>query len=143
MHEKTHTEVVNAWLERAGKDASTDDLLGLFEKAWGALWRRSVSAVGEIVLESLGERIRAAGVDRYPFLSPLQLNTGEVACTALAGSSSAVEQPRLQEALGFLLVEFLTVIGDLTDQVLTPGLHAELSRLTPGSGMATGAARAS
>jgi len=28
-------------------------------------------------------------------------------------------------------VEFLTVLGNLTAEVLTPALHADLSRLTP------------
>ena len=32
----------------------------------------------------------------------------------------------------FVLVEFLTVLGHLTDEILTPALHAELSKVALG-----------
>jgi hypothetical protein len=36
----------------------------------------------------------------------------------------------LREAIQFVLVELLTVVGNLTAEILTPALHSELSNIT-------------
>ncbi|MDD5303095.1 MAG: ATPase domain-containing protein, partial [Elusimicrobia bacterium] len=124
---------MSSWLEQAAKGVPPAAQLELFETAWGALWRRAESAVGEIVLESIAEMVHSNSAERYPFLAPLELGTADISCKALLESTSPPEKSELQESLGFMLVNFLTVIGDLTDQILTPGLHDELSRLAPGA----------
>lgn len=128
MHETDHARQVEAWLEHAAKDSTTYALLGLFETAWGALWRRSEGAVGEIVLESIAELIRGEAASRFPFLAPLSLKSAEVSFKALLEPAQAVEPQRLREALAFILTRFITVVGELTDQILTPGLYGELNR---------------
>jgi circadian clock protein KaiC len=128
-----HTEYVKSWLDQAAKNADPPALILLFEAAWDALWRRAESAVGEIALESIAHLARSNSVEKYPFLAPLTLEKNSVSGKGLLESPDGLEKPKLQEGLGFMLVEFLTVIGDLTDQILTPGLYAELSRITPGS----------
>ena len=120
-------------MEHAAKEVPSSALLVLFEEAWRALWRRSESAVGEVALESISQLIRANAVEKYPFLSPLILNGPEVSYKALLGSLEELDKNQLQEGLGLMLVEFLSVIGDLTDQLLTPGLYEVLSRIEPGS----------
>lgn len=132
MHETENAQHAAAWLEYAAKDAPAEALPGLFEAAWSALWRRSENAVGAIVLESIARLIHADVAARYPFLSTLDLGSAEVDCNPILESAGALEKSRLREALAFTLAEFITAIGDLTDQILTPGLYAELSRLSPG-----------
>jgi hypothetical protein len=39
------------------------------------------------------------------------------------------QHENLAEAVRLVLVEFLTVLGHLTDEILTPALHAELSKV--------------
>ena len=130
MPETDHAKYVNTWMARATKGRPAASVLEQFEGAWGRLWRRSESAVGEIVLVSIAEMIRSNGADRYPFLSPLKLGTADVSCNMLLQAKPALEKSELQEGLGFLLSEFVTVVGDLTDQIISPGLYQELSRIT-------------
>lgn len=131
MQETDHAKHAAAWLEHAAKNAPADALPGLFEAAWSALWRRSENAVGEIVLESIARLIQADAAVRYPFLSGLDLSSAKVDCKPLLEPADALEKSPLREALGFILAEFIAVVGDLTDQILTPGLYDELSRISP------------
>ena len=133
MQKADHAKYVNSWMEQEAKDVPVTSLLGLFEAAWGALWIRAESAVGVIVLESLAELVRETSVEKYPFLAPLSLRSAEVSCKALLESAPTLEKRELHDGLRFVLVEFIAVIGDLTDQILTPGLYHEISRIAKGS----------
>ena len=131
MGRTDHDGRVSAWLDNAAGDAPPEKLFVLFETAWGGLWRRAEGAVGEIVLESIADLVHGEGVERYPFLAGLNLATPTVDCKPIAGPSGLPDQAELRAGLGFLLAEFVSVIGDLTDQILTPGLIEELSRVLP------------
>lgn len=133
MRKPDHAEYVAAWMERAAKDASVTSLLLMFEGAWSSLCRRAESAVGQVVLESISELVLSKSVEQHRFLSPLKLEGNGVSSKLISKSAGAMEKRELQEGLCFMLAELLTVIGDLTDQVLTPGLYDELSRITLGS----------
>src|SRR5438552_3434923 len=129
MEKTDHAKRVNSWMEEVAKDAPVASLLLLFEAAWSALWRRAENAVGEVALGSIAELVRSKSVERYQFLSPLSLEADGISCKALLESAGSLEKGEVQEGLRFMLVELLTIIGDLTDQVLTPGLYEELSRI--------------
>ena len=133
MQKTDHRKQVDAWFKHAAKDAPAAAMLALFESAWGALWRRAESAIGEIVLESIGGVIHSSSAAKYPILAPLKLGKAEVSCKPLLEIGDALDPRELQEGLCFMLVEFMTVLGDLTDQILTPGLYAELSGIAPGA----------
>jgi len=130
MHKSEHAKHVDAWLESAAKGIRPQDLPGLFAAAWAALWRRAESAVGALALESIARLVQARAAERYPFLSALKLGSSEVSGATIL-DSAAPDAGRAREGLGFMLTELISVIGDLTDEVLTPGLYAELSRLKP------------
>jgi circadian clock protein KaiC len=131
MGKTEHDARVGAWLDEAAGDAPPEKLLALFEAAWAGLWRRAESAVGEIVLESIADLVRSEGVEKHPFLAHLALDSASVITKPLAGSADMPGKAELREGLGFVLAEFIAVIGDLTDQILTPGLYEELSRVSP------------
>jgi circadian clock protein KaiC len=134
MQKTNHATHVSSWMEHAAKEVPSSALLVLFEEAWRALWRRAESAVGEVALESIAQLVLAGAVEKYPFLSPLKLKGAEVSYKALLGSLDKLDKAELQSGLRFMLVEFLSVIGELTDEILTPGLYEVLSRIKPGSG---------
>lgn len=97
-----------------------------FEAAWLALWRGAESAVGAVALESIADLVQAAGAEKYPFLSALELGPTGASSRVLLNSPDVPDLGKLEEGLTFVLVKFLTIVGDLTDDILTPALHAEL-----------------
>ena len=125
-----HADRVDAWLRRSGKGRSPEALLQLFEAGFGALWARATTTLGEVTLTAIAERVIYNASEKFPLLSSLEVEpTGGIRCGALRVQIGSVADPRLKEAIRFVLVEFLTVLGNLTAEILTPELHSELARI--------------
>jgi hypothetical protein len=125
-----HAACVDAWLKRSGKDPSSEVLLRLFEAALGALWARTASTLGEVTLTAIAERVLHNASERFPLFSSLKVEpTGGIPFRELREGVGSAHDAELGDGIRFVLVEFLTVLGSLTAETLTPELHAELSRV--------------
>jgi hypothetical protein len=123
---------VDAWLRRSGKGLPPLALLQLFELAFAALWSRTEATLGEVTLTAISERVLHDASERYPLLSSLEVEpTSGLRCQALRAQLGSTRDAHLREALRYVLVAFLTVLGNLTAEILTPDLHAELAQLGP------------
>jgi hypothetical protein len=136
-NEADHAGYVDAWLDRAAQTPAPAQLITLFEQALGALWRRTEGTLGEVTLTAIVDRVLYTASEQYPFLSTLTVESAGISFDGLR--SQGAHDTNLRDALCLVLVEFLTVLGHLTDEILTPALHAELSRVPPsGPGAAEG-----
>ena len=75
------------------------------------------------------ERVLHDGTERFPHLAALKIETSGVNFGELRQPARALDAALLDESLSFLLVELLRVLGTLTGEILTPGLHAELHKV--------------
>ncbi len=124
-----HSEVVRAWLDGWAGRLSQQELVDVFERALDALWRRAHLSLGEITLMAIVDRVFHQGVEAYPHLAPLKVETSGAHFGALRGSAPEVAVALLEESLVFLVVELLRVLGALTGEILTPALHEELRKV--------------
>jgi len=126
-----HAAFVDAWLERSAANLPPERLLALFEQAFVALWRRPHTMLGEVTLGAVAERVLYNAAEKYPVLSSLSVApTGEVQCAELRERISAVEPAQLLAAVRFVLGEFMSVLGNLTAEILTQELRSELSKIS-------------
>ena len=126
----SHEAHVDAWLKRTAKDLSPEVLLQLFETALGALWARTTTTLGEVTLTAIAERVLYNASEKFPLFSSLEVEpTGGIQFRALRARIGSVRASELNDAVRFVLVEFLTVLGNLTAEILTPELHSELSNV--------------
>ncbi len=126
-----HAAFIDAWLERSAVNLPPERLLALFERAFGALWRRPYTMLGEVTLGAIANRVLYNAAEKYPVFSSLSVApTGEVQCADLRERISAVDPSQLLAAVRFVLVEFMSVLGSLTAEILTQGLRAELSKIS-------------
>jgi hypothetical protein len=126
----SHVARVDAWLKRSAKDLSPEVLLQLFETALGALWARTRTTLGEVTLTAIAERVLYNASEKFPLFSSLEVEpAGGIQFRELRARISSVRVSELKEAVRFVLVEFLTVLGNLTAEILTPELHSELSNV--------------
>ncbi len=123
-----HGDRVDRWLGQSAKALSKERRLLLFEHALGALWRRAHVTLGEVTLGAVTERVLYFATEKYPFLSPLRVEPNGVHFEELKKTVDP-DDARITEAFRFVLVEFLSVLGNLTDDIITPALHLELSRV--------------
>ena len=131
LDEGQHARCVDAWLEGSGTGLAPDALLRLFEAALDAVWIRTNTTLGEVTLTAIAERVLHNASERFSLLWSLKIEpTRGIQCRELSDRIGSVEPAELREAIRFVLVELLTVLGNLTAEILTPALHAEISKVT-------------
>jgi len=127
--DSVHIEYVRAWMKPASR-VPPDQLAELFEKAVSALWHRTHSALGDITVAAIVDRVLYNATEKYSILGSLELGTNGVNFAEFRLQAGSLDDGKLREAIQFVLVELLTVVGNLTAEILTPALHSELSSVS-------------
>jgi hypothetical protein len=127
-----HATLVDAWLDRSAKDLAPEVVVHLFEGAFVALWTRTKTTLGEVTLTAITERVFYNASEKFSVLSSLNVGPdASISFGDLRERMKAASAAELLQGVRFVLVEFLTVLGNLTAEILTPELHAELANVTP------------
>jgi hypothetical protein len=130
LDEGEHGAFVDAWLGRSAQKLPPELLLQLLEAAFGAVWARTRTTLGEVTLTAIAERVLYNASEKFPFFSSVEVDpTTGIECSELRERIDEVSSPELVAGLRFVLVELLTVLGNLTAEILTPDLHSELSHV--------------
>lgn len=124
-----HRKRVSSWMGQAA-GISSDQLAQLFEQAIGALWRRAYFTLGDLTLAAIVDRLLYNATQKFPLFGSLELDANGINCVKFRERANSLSERELAKAIQFLLVELLTVIGNLTAGVLTPFLYSELSKIT-------------
>jgi len=126
MPKTDHQNFVSAWLEREEMDPPGEDLLPLFSRGFDAMWRRAHVTLGDVTLTAIADRVLYTATERFPLLSKIKVEAAGLQLQALREQAVRLPPAQLTAGLRFILVEFLTVLGNLTAEILTPALHREL-----------------
>jgi len=121
-----HHGAVTAWFERVSHGRTVDSLLQTFEDTFAALWQRAVVTLGEVTLTAIIDRVLHTAMEQHAWLGSLEVDASGLRCEALR-SQPGLRRDEVSAAIHLVLVEFLTVLGNLTAEILTPALHAELA----------------
>lgn len=132
MAESTHAACVQAWLDRAPRDLTPEQRLSAFEQAFGALWQRAGTTLGDVTLTAIADRVLQDARERFPALASVRVDVEGIECEELRARAASLDGDEMLNAARLVLVEFLTVLGNLTAEILTPALHAELASVTTG-----------
>lgn len=130
--ERNHSACVDAWLERVGEDLPPAGLLDLLEAALRTLWTRTSTTLGDVTLYAIMSRVLHNAGEKFPAFATLDVAPdGELKWHAARERAAALSGAELRAGIRFTLIEFLTVLGNLTAEILSPELHAELARVAP------------
>lgn len=129
-----HSACVNAWMEQAAKGLPAERLLQVFEQGFAALWGRANRTLGDVTLMAIVDRVLYIATEQYPFLSALQIEATGLRCQEIREHVRNLPRDDFEKGIRFILVEFLTVLGNLTAEILTPALHSQLSKVAPDQG---------
>lgn len=125
----SHIAVVDAWLEKNAKNSSPEELIHLFEKATHAVCERALVTLSGITLEVVLDRVLHQSKEDFPYLAEVRAETIKVNFSGLLAKIDSCKSDALLAALRHLLVELLTVLGNITAEVLTAPLHRELLKV--------------
>jgi hypothetical protein len=133
-----HARCVDDWLGRVASGVDGGAHVDLLEAALRALWARANVTLGEVTLTAIVDRVLYNARERFPVLASLELaETREISCQGLRAAVDDIPVDTLREGVRFTLIELLTVLGNLTADILTPELHAELAKVDLRSRTAT------
>jgi hypothetical protein len=126
-----HDACVNAWMAQVAKGASAERLVRVFERGFTALWHRARQTLGDFTLTAIVDRVLYTATARYPALSTLGTEAGGLQYGELHEHAGGMDRDQLADGIRFVLVEFLTVLGHLTAEILSPALHETLAKVAP------------
>lgn len=121
-----HTAAVETWHERLCAAAPSEDRPALIELAFSNVWARAGRALGGVTLAAIMDRVLAIVAEDEPILSPLRVTWAGLQWEelhALRSDSSAA----LCAAAVRLLTDFLSILGELTAEILSTALHDVLA----------------
>jgi len=128
MDKSEHEACVDKWMDEcAVQDLEIAELLPLFERVLGRLWDRARQTLGDVTLTAIVDRVLYTASERFPLLAALRIEGNTLRWDERARPRNNDE---VAESMRFVLVELLTVLGNLTAEILTSALHSDLSRVT-------------
>jgi len=125
----SHRAAARRWADCAAADLPPERVLQNFEAAFGVLWRRANRTLSDVTLMAILDRVLYDATQRFPLLSQLEIEPKGLRCDSLRADAPALDPSRLVAAVEFVIAEFLTVLGSLVAEILTPALHAELAEI--------------
>lgn len=123
-----HTAAVASWMLKIADGRPPAQLVRASADAFAGMWRRAVVTLGEVTLAAILERVLHESTARFPVLESLRMNAGVVDFGPVVERAASVDAEALRQALVFFLTRFLTVLGNLTADILSRALHSELSK---------------
>jgi len=130
--EPSHRAAVDAWIERSLDHDSSVEIVGLFRGALEVLWSCAVTTLGTVTLTAIAERVLHTATSQYGFLAAINPRPNGDAQWKQHLHERLASTPRAELIAGLRcgLIEFLTVIGRLTAEILSEDLHAALRKIT-------------
>ena len=126
-----HEAVVAEWAERCGSGLAAEPLLAAFLAAFDAVWARARQTLGDPTLTAILDRVLLTAREAHPVLASVTGDARGLSPGALREQARDLEPAELLLGARYVLEELLRVIGALTADILTPGLHAALRDLPP------------
>lgn len=129
-----HRACIEALTRQTDQEMAPDRLVRVFEGAFNAIWRRAQAALGEVTLTAIVNRVLYNATEQYPALSALKVTGDGIDCSEIDRRLDGLAPQPLADGLRYVLVELLTVIGNLTAEILSPALHVAVSTVTESDG---------
>jgi hypothetical protein len=126
-----HGECVDTWLERTAAGLSPEQEVALLERALAALWSRARRTLGELTLATIVDRVLTSAAVAHPIVAGMRMEANRVSCDELRRRAATLPDGATRAAIRDLLVEWLTVVGNLTAEIMTPALHDALRDVPP------------
>ena len=126
----THQDIVSLWEEKNIKGLCRDQAIQVFQNALQALQQRCLVTLSNITLQVILDRIIHQGIEEFPLLMEINLELDGLNFSNLHQKKDHFELSEINKAFRYLLIETLTIIGNITSEVLTAPLHKELMEVT-------------
>jgi hypothetical protein len=125
-----HAVQVRAWIKASTKNLSEVQLISHFENSFSLLWNCARKTISVFTLTAILDRALFYTTENFPVLSSLKVQVTGLSFSSLK-AQKGLKSKDLIEGFEHLLIEFLTITGKLTGEIITPCLYEELFRISP------------
>lgn len=123
-----HSSQVDAWMNRVPTHPP-ELVIAALERSLGAVWNRARITLGDGSLAAVVERVLHDAAMRFPVFAAIGVDARGIRTVELNTRVKAEDVQELREGMRFALIQLLSVLGNLTAEILTPALHASLQQL--------------
>lgn len=125
-----HTQQVEEWASQDADKLSAKMQVQLYAMAVEAIEIRSRNTLSSVTVLAVVDRVIHESKEKIPILFPVTIDSNGMNLSGLLETCEACKKADLSKALRFLLTELLTILGDITADILTDPLHQELKKVT-------------
>ena len=133
MAKGDHAAFIAGWLGPRAAGRSGGELLKLLDAAMSTLYRTAGLTLSHVTLQAVAERVAVHTRERFPAFEGLEVTKSGLSTGRMRKKSNGEPAAEIAQLVEFVLTEFLTVLGNLTADILTPRLHAALTRMDAGA----------
>lgn len=126
-HRTTHAQAVEQWRKRVATADSPERIVAIFEHTFRTLWSRAQRTLGDVTMTAIVDRVLSVAAEHTPLLAGVHVDLQGVHCDGLLSEAEQLPPEETLQALSAVLTDFLTVLGNLTAEILTPAMHASLA----------------
>jgi hypothetical protein len=124
--DEQHSAFVTAWLAEATAGLSPEQVLDLAEEALNRLWRRVNLSIGVLTLQAILDRAIFVSADLWPPIGRIRVDATGVHCRDLRQDADAETAATMIAGFRGLFITLLTILSDLTADMLTTALYQTL-----------------
>lgn len=125
-----HKEIVHLWEEKNLQGPGPEQVIKIYGSAILAVEQRCLDTLSSVTVQVVLDRVLHEGLENYSLLSTITIGPKGLNLSGLNHKNENYKLEEITESLRYLLIEFLTVIGNITSEVLTTPLHKELMEVT-------------
>lgn len=125
-----HTYQVDVWIKQNANGLPAEQLLIIFTAAIRAIQKRAATTLSEVTLTAIFNRILYTCQKKFPLLSETKTEQKDVSFDKIVEQARGLQPDEITNAFRFFLIELLTILGNLTANILTQSLYRELTKVT-------------
>ncbi|MEO5968735.1 MAG: hypothetical protein ABIQ95_02310 [Bdellovibrionia bacterium] len=120
---------MDAWFNKNVEGLSTEETVNLLGQTLAVLWESARKTLSEVTLMAVMDRVILINSESFSFLSLVKVELGGVRVKELERTASLLRKNAVVGAAKDVLTDFLTIIGNITGEVISRTLITKLSRV--------------
>ena len=124
-----HAKKVDEWISKSVVGLNHADQAQVFASAILALENRILLTLSSITWKAILERALFQSSERYPLLSEIKIETHGISIVGILPNLQSEQTNQLIDSFRFFIIEIITIVGNLTAEVLSEPLYRVLSKI--------------
>lgn len=124
-----HAKKVDEWISKSVVGLEQVDQARVFASAILAIENRILLTLSSITWKAILERALSQSIEQHPLLSGIKVEAHGLSIAGLLPTLQSEQTNQVIESFRFFIIELMTIVGNLTAEVLSEPLYRVLSEV--------------